>query len=105
MTESRTDTVPAFLSIDVEPDRIDPSRNDSSGWTGWEAMVEYAGRLRIQLTERSGSVPKFGWYFRTDPQIGQVYGRPEYALTEYKQHVADLVAHNDYFGVHAHTLR
>jgi hypothetical protein len=105
MTPSGDDTIPAFLSIDVEPDGLELTRNDASSWTGYEAMIEFADQMRFKLAERTGIVPKFGWYFRTDPQIGQTYGRPDYALTEYKQRIAHLIVSGDYFGVHAHTIR
>src|SRR5262249_6965437 len=105
MTLLPNETIPAFLSIDVEPDGLDLTRNDSSAWTGYAAMMEYTDQLRSGLTGRSGIVPKFGWYFRTDPQIGQTYGRSDYALTEYAQRAAQLKTVGDYFGVHAHALR
>jgi hypothetical protein len=97
--------VPAFLSIDVEPDGLELSRSASSSWTGYDAMIEFTEQLRARLAERSGAAPSFGWYFRTDPQIGQTYGRPDYALAEYGQRIARLAACGDYFGVHAHTIR
>ena len=105
MPTSRDEPIPAFLSIDVEPDGLELTRNDSSGWTGYDAMVEFAEEMRSTLTGRSGVVPAFGWYFRTDPQIGQTYGRPEHALAAYEHRVARLAARGDYFGVHAHTIR
>ena len=104
MTSSH-EPVPTFLSIDVEPDGLELTRSASSSWTGYDAMIEFAEQMRSRLAERSGAVPTFGWYFRMDPQIGQTYGRPEYALAEYERRIARLAACGDYFGVHAHTLR
>jgi hypothetical protein len=101
----RADPIPAFLSIDVEPDGLDHSRGRAAGWTGYDAMIDFAERLRLELTRRGGAAQAFGWFVRTDPQIGRTYGRPEHALAEYPQRVAALVARGDYFGVHPHTHR
>jgi hypothetical protein len=97
--------IPAFLSVDVEPDGFQVSHRGPTDWTGYDAMLGFAEQLRSELAERSGAAPKFGWYFRTDPQIAEVYGRPDYALTEFSGHTAQLKAKGDYFGVHAHPIR
>jgi hypothetical protein len=102
---SPNEPVPAFLSIDVEPDGLELSRSVAASWTGYDLMIEFAEQLRSSLADRSGRMPNFGWYFRTDPQIGDIYGRPDYALAEYENDVARLAAAGDYFGVHAHTIR
>ena len=105
MTLSRNDTIPTFLSIDVEPNGFQLPRNPPSSWTGYDAMIEFAEQMRVKLAERTGSVPKFGWYFRTDPQIAQAYGRPEHVLAEYPERITRLQTTGDYFGVHAHPIR
>jgi len=105
MTLSRNGTIPTFLSIDVEPNGFQLSHSDPSGWTGYDAMIEFAEQMRFKLAERTGAAPKFGWYFRTDPQIAQAYGRPEHALAQYPERIARLQATGDYFGVHAHPIR
>lgn len=97
--------IPAFLSIDVEPDGFQLHRGGPADWSGYDAMVTFAEQLGSALAERSGAAPKFGWYFRTDPQIAEVYGRPDYALTHFSEHTAQLEARGDYFGVHAHPIR
>lgn len=68
-------------------------------------MIEFAEQMRFKLAGRTGTVPKFGWYFRTDPQITQAYGRPEHVLAEYPECIARLRTNGDYFGVHAHPIR
>jgi hypothetical protein len=68
-------------------------------------MVDFVERFRLELTGRFGAPPRFGWYFRTDPQIAEVYGRPDYALTEFAGRAARLAAKGDYFGVHSHPIR
>jgi hypothetical protein len=98
-------TIPAFLSVDVEPDAFQLSRRDPQGWEGFQTTVEVGERLRLALSARSGASPRFGWYFRMDPQIGEVYGRPDHAVTAFPDLVARLQARGDYFGVHAHAIR
>ena len=97
--------IPAFLSIDVEPDGFQLSRSKPPGWPGYDAMVDLSEELRAKLGKRTGAAPKFGWYFRTDPQIAEVYGRPDYALAEFPGRSARLEAQGDYFGVHPHPIR
>lgn len=97
--------IPAFLSVDVEPDAFQLSRTDPPPWLGYDATIEFAERLRSALAARTGVSPRFGWYFRTDPQIAEVYGRPDHALVGFPDRVAQLQARGDYFGVHAHALR
>ena len=97
--------IPAFLSIDVEPEGFQLDRRDPPPWAGYAAAVEYAGWLRASLAERTGTAPKFGWYFRTDPQIAEVHGRPDHALVAFPDRTALLQAAGDYFGVHAHSIR
>ena len=97
--------IPAFLSVDVEPEGFQLDRRDPPTWDGYAWMVEYAERLRTQLIERTGTRPKFGWYFRTDPQIAEIYGRPDHALVAFPARTARLQTAGDYFGVHAHPIR
>ena len=68
-------------------------------------MVEYAERLRTRLAERTGAAPKFGWYFRTDPQIAEIHGRADHGLVAFPDRTARLQAAGDYLGVHAHSIR
>lgn len=98
-------TIPAFLSIDVEPEGFQLDRRDPPAWAGYAAVVECAERLRTDLTARTGATPRFGWYFRTDPQIAEIHGRPDYALAAFPERTAQLQAAGDYFGVHAHAIR
>ena len=98
-------TVPAFLSIDVEPVGFQPANDSGAEWTGFPPMIEIAERLRSDLRRRSGGAPRFGWYVRTDPQIAEVFGRADHILARHADRVAGLQAAGDYLGVHAHALR
>jgi len=42
---------------------------------------------------------------RTDPQIAEVYGRPDHALVAFPECAARLQAAGDYWGVHPHPIR
>jgi hypothetical protein len=97
--------IPAFLSIDVEPDGFQLTRRDPPSWAGYTALADYAECLRTELNARTGRAPRFGWYFRTDPQIAEIHGRPDHALVAFPERTAGLRAAGDYLGVHAHPIR
>lgn len=97
--------IPAFLSVDVEPDGFQLDRGHPPAWDGYGAALELVERLRAALASRTGAAPRFGWYYRTDPQIAEFYGRPDHVLTTFPDRVASLGAAGDYFGVHAHPVR
>jgi hypothetical protein len=97
--------IPAFLSIDVEPDGFQLSRANPPAWGGYDAAFELAGQLRARLAERTGATPAFGWYFRTDEQIAEIYGRADHVMVAYPERTRQLAAHGDYFGIHPHPLR
>jgi hypothetical protein len=101
----RRETIPAFLSIDVEPDALQISREQRDHWAGYRATYELVSSLRRQLAQASGAKPIFGWYFRTDPQIEEVCGRADFALTAFSDRTAALREEGDYFGVHPHAVR
>ena len=105
MKSPTSSTIPAFLSVDVEPDGFQLDRRDPPEWGGYVAMVEYLTRLRADLDGWTGRTPRFGWYVRTDPQIAEVHGRPDHALVAFPQCVDRLQAAGDYFGVHSHLIR
>jgi hypothetical protein len=97
-------SIPAFLSIDVEPDSFQ-SNGAPPLWTGYEALFEFTEWLRSELTDRSDNLTKFGWYFRTDPQIADLFGRPDHALVKHPDRMARHKSNEDYLGVHTHYLR
>jgi len=101
----RREPIPAFLSIDVEPDSLQMPRGERDYWPGYHTTYELADWLRRELAQVSGTKPIFGWYFRTDPQIEQVCGRADFALTAFPERTAALREVGDYFGVHPHALR
>jgi hypothetical protein len=101
----RRDTVPALLSIDVEPDAFQISPDQTDHWPGYAATYPFIASLRGQLKRASGAKPIFGWYYRMDPQIEQVCGRADFAMTAYADRVTALREEGDYFGLHTHPMR
>ena len=99
------ETIPAFLNFDVEPDAFQLVPGERPNWSGYGAVYECAAALRKELTSATGRKPHFGWYFRTDPQIAQVCGRADAAMTSYPDRIDTLLAAGDYFGVHSHLMR
>ena len=99
------ETIPAFLSFDIEPDAFQIVPGERPDWRGYSALYEFAGELRKELALAAEREPQFGWYFRTDPQIAQVCGRADAAMTSYPDRIDTLRAAGDYFGVHSHLMR
>ena len=102
---SRRHTIPAYLSFDVEPDGFQLSRAEPPPWTGYDITFDFAEGLRKSLAALTGVSPRFGWYFRTDPQVAEVYGRPDHVLARFPERIARLESQGDYFGVHNHPVR
>lgn len=105
MTLRRREVVPAFLSIDVEPDALQIARDGGDHWPGYAATYGFVQTLRSELAQVCPAKPVFGWYFRTDPQIEQVCGSADFAMRAFPDRIEALRERGDYFGVHAHALR
>lgn len=97
--------IPAFFSVDVEPDGFQLSRAAPMAWDGFHLMVGFIEKLRAALHDATGRRPRFGWYFRTDPQIAEVYDGAEHCLRAYPEDMALLARQGDYLGVHMHPIR
>ena len=77
------ETIPAFLSVDVEPDAFQISCDNTQKWPGYGAIFDFSLWLRKELARASGMKPNFGWYYRMDPQIEEVCGRADVAMTAF----------------------
>ncbi|MCP5346828.1 MAG: hypothetical protein R3F41_15475 [Gammaproteobacteria bacterium] len=98
-------SIPAFLSIDVEPDAFQFSSNTLGEWEGYRLMAQFIASFRSRLQENFVSSPRVGWYFRTDPQIGEVFGTSSFAMTHAPEVIESARRADDYFGIHPHPLR
>ena len=96
--------IPAFLSIDAEPDESDPAVGERP-WTGFTSMVDFVDGLRDRLAERSGVEPHPTWFFRMDPAIEQCFGRADFVVHRHGATVDHLRARGDHFAIHVHPHR
>jgi hypothetical protein len=96
--------IPAFLSFDIEPDGFQVARPPGP-LLGYDAIYALSEQLRQDLSKATGRTPVFGWYFRTDAQIADVYGRPDELLVRHPDRIARFKRAGDYFGVHPHPIR
>ena len=64
-SSDRPGAIPAFLSIDVEPNGFQLASPDPAAWTGYAATLEFSEQLRAKLSACTGTPPRFRWYFRT----------------------------------------
>src|SRR2546421_217337 len=71
--------IPAFLSIDAEPNERSPVIGHHP-WTGFESLVDFFDGLRAPLAERSGVEPHPTWFFRMDPVIERCFGRADFGV-------------------------
>src|SRR5260370_26047022 len=76
MKSTTSSTIPAFLSVDVEPDGFQLDRRDPPGWGGYVAMVDYLPRPRADLDGWAGRTPPFRRCLRTHPHIAEGHRRP-----------------------------
>ena len=94
--------IPAFLSIDVEPDGF---QEPNLCWTGFESILDTIEGLRADLGAVSGVAPRFGWYLRMDPQVAAIHGRPDHLAVAYADVLHRLAGSGDVFGSHIHAVR
>ena len=64
----RTENDTCFFEYRCGTEQISVVRSDPPLWVGYDAVFELIESLRAKLTGKIGEAPKFGWYFRTDPQ-------------------------------------
>src|SRR5438105_7409541 len=96
--------IPAFLSIDAEPNERSPVIGHHP-WTGFESLVEFFDGLRSPLAERSGVAPHPTWFFRMDPVIERCFGRADFGVHNHRASVDRLLERGDYPAIHVHAHR
>ena len=94
--------IPTFVNFDVEPAGF---QRDQTSWRGFREWVDLVDGIRRELADRTGRSPRFGWYFRMDPQIATVHGDAAYAARRFTDLVEHLEEQGDVFGMHVHPLR
>jgi hypothetical protein len=97
--------LPILICIDVEPDYRRPHPTTVADWVGFERTVEFVQSLRPRLEAATGAPVRFSWFLRMDPQIAQIYGSADWAVTRYSQILKNLEAAGDELGLHVHAWR
>src|SRR3954470_2256761 len=105
MALTASDKIPIVICIDIEPDEraIDPHKRKD--WQGFEETWKYFAQLRPLLAAATQSPARFSWFLRMDPQISQVYGSADWAVTRYQEFFAAMRAAGDEIGLHPHAWR
>jgi len=98
-------TIPAFFHVDVEPDGFQTGPEEALCWPGYEGIFEFVRDWRRALAAVSPGPPRFGWYFRMDPQVAALCGRADHAVRAFPERLAELRRAGDHFGAHCHPLR
>ena len=98
------DPIPVILRLDVEPDDFQPGAGRPP-WTGFLAMTDLVERLRGRVADRSGAPLRPAWFLRLDPEIERCYGRPDFAVQQYRDRIECLQAQGDPLGIHVHCYR
>jgi len=93
------------VCFDVEPDARVLDAREPSPWRGFERLAEQVSALRDRLSALTGAPVAFTWTMRMDPQIGDIWGTPDWVARAYGQELARLEAAGDEFGLHTHLWR
>lgn len=97
--------VATIFRIDVEPDGFFIDRWKQTPWKGFEGTVDFIDDARLRIAAATGAPAHFTWLFRMDPQIAEVYGRPDWAVTHYPSWPRQFVEDGDEIGLHTHAYR
>lgn len=68
-------------------------------------MLDRVGELRARVAELAAGPTAITWFVRSDPQIGELYGDPAWALHRYRDEFDALREAGDEIGVHPHVWR
>lgn len=97
--------IPAFLSIDVEPDGFQLPERGPASWTGYDDAERFVESLRGALADVGPATPQFSWYLRMDPQIAAVSPRVDQAVSGDRDRIDRITRRGDKFGLHIHPVR
>ena len=97
-----SDIIPVLILIDVEPDGRMIPHDQKLPWKGFEGCFRYYSELREELKQLGGKSVHFGWYYRMDPQVEEVYGDPAWGMNHYRRFLDYFIGQGDEIGVHPH---
>lgn len=95
---------PIILAIDVEPDARQ-QQGDSFGGRGSQDSLRQFEVLRERLEAVTGRAVQFNWFFRFDPQIAKIWGRPTWIADAFPDLLEMVSDRRDYIGIHLHLWR
>ncbi|MFQ5723829.1 MAG: hypothetical protein ACE5G6_05000 [Terriglobia bacterium] len=98
------------LCIDIEPakKRFGGSGFDTRETSYWgfrEVLFPFVAAFRERFQADLGRPLRFNWFVRADPQIGEIYGQPTWALETFRAELEQLAAAGDEIGLHMHSWR
>lgn len=97
--------IPVVWCIDLEPEDRQLGDDPGPEWRGTLETVEYLERRRSSFQECTGAPVHFAWFWRTDPQIEQVYGAADWGLVRYREAFDWTTLQGDAHGIHPHFWR
>lgn len=97
--------IPIIFCIDVEPDDFFIDRQSPKTWVGYEKTWEFFQETRSEFERISRQPVRYSWFFRMDPQIGETYGAPDWAVKQYRKQIEQCHGRGDHFGIHTHAYR
>jgi len=96
--------IPVMFNIHVEPE-MRVIEYKKKRWLGYENLHAFLLEKRPDLEKATGRPVKYNWLFRLDPQIQHVYGKPDWAVHQYRPMINEAIAAGDEIGVHLHSWR
>ncbi len=97
--------MPIVFGVDVEPDSRTIVPGEPMGVDGFHACVAWLEDLRPRLEDATGRPVRFTWFFRMDPQIEALGGRPDALVMPLLPELDRLRARGDTIGLHTHMGR
>lgn len=97
--------LPVLLQIDCEPDLRTPEPDGQTTWHGLPAMAALLADWRRQAERVTGAPVALAWFWRADPQLGELHGDPAWALRHFAGPIERQMLADDCVGLHAHCWR
>jgi glycosyltransferase involved in cell wall biosynthesis len=99
------DTIPVVLIFDIEPDARVPHGRGPAACLGFEKLAGMVPALRDRLSTMSDAPAVLTWAVRIDPQIGELFGSPNWLAERYEREFDLFRASGDDFAIHPHSWR